>query len=302
MKIETLNYLLVTAKSPSISAAAERLFLSQTTLSAAIRSVEAETGITIFHRSRNGIQITEQGQKFLELAEEISRCYSQILDLSNSDNSDSLPLHLVTNPIACTEYSFTLSEMFRKLYPHTTLIITEAAPSEIVTLISSGDYKYGIGYFQLDQEEEFYRQLEFSKLCCEPLSTFQVYTFVGPANPLYERETVYLSELKDMHLAMSSNGLREYMNANLSDLIPDYTVYSNPYLIRKAVEQSDCIALHLSISSPNDWITENSPIKKLTILDNRLPAIRHCLLYRRQKQFPAEEQALFHCIRSIMNQ
>ena len=46
MKIHFLDYILVTAHSPSITAAAEQLFLCQTTLSAAIKSVEQELNIT----------------------------------------------------------------------------------------------------------------------------------------------------------------------------------------------------------------------------------------------------------------
>ena len=61
MKIETLDYIVMTARFPTISIAAEKQFLSQTTLSSAIKSVENEVGFPIFERTPRGIALTAQG-------------------------------------------------------------------------------------------------------------------------------------------------------------------------------------------------------------------------------------------------
>ena len=68
MRIEYLEYLLEVARSKSISAAAKRLYLSQTSLSAIVNSLEKELNIKIFQRTHKGIVLTAEGEQALELA------------------------------------------------------------------------------------------------------------------------------------------------------------------------------------------------------------------------------------------
>ena len=71
MKIELLQYLVVTAQCTSITDAADRLFLHQTTLSSAIKNIETTTGVEIFTRNKNGIVLTDAGKELVSLAQEI---------------------------------------------------------------------------------------------------------------------------------------------------------------------------------------------------------------------------------------
>ena len=71
MTIQQLQYVVEVAKSDSINKAAQNLFISQPTLSVAIKELEDEIGTTLFQRSRKGIAITNDGIEFLRLAEEI---------------------------------------------------------------------------------------------------------------------------------------------------------------------------------------------------------------------------------------
>ena len=58
MTLLQLRYLIAVAQCGSISAAAHRLFVSQSSLSVAVRDLERETGVTVFERSRKGITLT----------------------------------------------------------------------------------------------------------------------------------------------------------------------------------------------------------------------------------------------------
>ncbi|WLD58463.1 LysR family transcriptional regulator [Salinispirillum sp. LH 10-3-1] len=57
----------------SISAAAERVFLSQSALTQAIAKLEAAVGCLLFHRRHNGLFLTEEGKLF---AKRVQRCLS----------------------------------------------------------------------------------------------------------------------------------------------------------------------------------------------------------------------------------
>ena len=66
-----MKYALEVEKTRSISKAAESLYMGQPNLSRAIKELEESLGITIFNRTRRGIEPTEQGEKFLAYARNI---------------------------------------------------------------------------------------------------------------------------------------------------------------------------------------------------------------------------------------
>lgn len=64
MTFQHLKYLLTVAEKGSITEAAKGLFISQPSLSNAIKEVEKEIGFSIFTRSRTGIALTKEGMEF----------------------------------------------------------------------------------------------------------------------------------------------------------------------------------------------------------------------------------------------
>lgn len=67
MQISKLYNLLVVAESQSISTAAQKLFISQSSLSSMIKSVEEELGVTIFRRTAKGVLPPRRGRCFCAL-------------------------------------------------------------------------------------------------------------------------------------------------------------------------------------------------------------------------------------------
>ena len=68
MNTDQLQYLIEISKSPSLSAASEKLHLSTPALSTAIKKLEKELGYTLLNRSFKGISLTENGQWLVEEA------------------------------------------------------------------------------------------------------------------------------------------------------------------------------------------------------------------------------------------
>ena len=71
MKLQQLRYVIQVAESGSLTAAAERLFVAQPSLSKAVAELEREMGVTIFTRSRTGVELTEEGTRFLSYARQV---------------------------------------------------------------------------------------------------------------------------------------------------------------------------------------------------------------------------------------
>ena len=68
MTFQQLSYLVEISKCGSINKAAQKLFLSQSGISIAIRELEEELGITLFLRTNRGVTFTPEGREFLSHA------------------------------------------------------------------------------------------------------------------------------------------------------------------------------------------------------------------------------------------
>ena len=65
MTLQQLQYVIAIVEHGSISETAKQLYVAQPTLSSAVRTLEEEFGILIFHRSARGIALTEDGSCLL---------------------------------------------------------------------------------------------------------------------------------------------------------------------------------------------------------------------------------------------
>lgn len=79
MTLIQLKYAIAVAGENSLNDAARKLFISQPSLSSAIRSLEKEIGFDIFTRSKSGITLTTKGIEFIGYARSVVEQYD-ILD------------------------------------------------------------------------------------------------------------------------------------------------------------------------------------------------------------------------------
>ena len=78
MTLQQLNQVITIAQEGSMNEAAKKLFVSQPNLSATVREVEEEAGITIFLRNNRGITVTAEGEEFLGYAKQVVEQYHLI--------------------------------------------------------------------------------------------------------------------------------------------------------------------------------------------------------------------------------
>ena len=71
MTLTQLKYVITIADTGSMNEAAKLLFISQPSLSAAVKELETELGIEIFHRTTRGITLSADGTEFLSYARQI---------------------------------------------------------------------------------------------------------------------------------------------------------------------------------------------------------------------------------------
>ena len=71
MTLQQLRYVVTIAEIGTISKAAEELFVSQPSLTKALKELEKEMQITIFHRTNKGIIVSGEGDVFLAYARQV---------------------------------------------------------------------------------------------------------------------------------------------------------------------------------------------------------------------------------------
>ena len=68
MTLQQLQYAVTVASAGTITEAAERLYITQPSLTTAIRELEKEMNLTIFIRSNRGVVVSKEGEVFLGYA------------------------------------------------------------------------------------------------------------------------------------------------------------------------------------------------------------------------------------------
>ena len=78
MNLNQLRYFIAVCENGSVLAAAEKLHISQPSLSASVKQLEEEFGVSLFRRQHKGMVLTESGEEFYKLAEELIKHSEQV--------------------------------------------------------------------------------------------------------------------------------------------------------------------------------------------------------------------------------
>ena len=195
MTLQQLRYITMVAEKGTISEAAKELFISQPSLTNAIRELEQEMQVTIFHRTNKGVTITAEGDEFLAYAR-------QILDQVGLMQERYLNVN-ERNPrfsVSCQHYSFAVNafvDVIRKFdarkYDFT---LRETQTYEIIEDVAK--LKSEVGGLYLNQFNETVLRKAFKEhdLKFERLFLAKPHVFVGSGNPLAKREKIMLQDLE----------------------------------------------------------------------------------------------------------
>ena len=78
MTLAQVRYAITVAGASSMNEAAGKLFISQPSLSASIKELEAEVGVELFKRTNRGISVTPEGEEFIGYARQVVEQYNLI--------------------------------------------------------------------------------------------------------------------------------------------------------------------------------------------------------------------------------
>ncbi len=151
MDFRQLKYVITIAHERTLSAAAEKLYLTPSALSQHIARLEEELEASLFERTKNGWIPTPVGQLYIGMAENIldqqARTYRQIGDIIGKQSGS---FTMGITPGQGARMFSAIFPAFKAKYPGFQIVLKEGTVMEISKLISSGKVDIGFVTSKLD--------------------------------------------------------------------------------------------------------------------------------------------------------
>ncbi len=194
MNILHMKYAVEVAKCGSLNKAAEMLLVAQPNISRSIKDLEADLGITIFHRSAKGMDLTPDGEVFIGYAQEILKQISQVESLYK-DGSPKKQKFSISVPRACyiseafVQFSKTISDDAAEIF------YKETNSQRTIHNILNHDYKLGIIRYAANYDKYFKEMLDEKGLAYEMITEFSYLLMMSKQHALARRKHITFDDL-----------------------------------------------------------------------------------------------------------
>ena len=196
MTLQQLRYVIEVAKTGSMNVAAKQLFVSQPSLSMAIRELENDVHISIFERTTKGVVITAEGEEFLGYARQIINQVELLEDKYIEAGQIKKKFG-----VSAQHYSFAVKafvEMVKGFdMDKYEFAIREARTHDVIHDVVTGKSEIGILYTNEFNEKVLNKIFKDNQLEFIHLFTCQGYAYLWKNHPLAGKKVIALEELQD---------------------------------------------------------------------------------------------------------
>lgn len=206
MRIQQLHYIIKIVDTRSMNEAAKQLFITQPSLSNAVRELEKELGITIFIRNPKGITLTKDGVEFLSYARQVVE-QTALLEERYKGNNKNRQLFSVS----AQHYAFVVNA-FVSLLKKTDmsqyeLFLRETKTWDIIDDVKNFRSEIGVLFLSTYNRDVLTKLLDDNRLSVVPLFKAHPHIFVSKSHPLAGRKQVKLEELTDFPYLSYDQGI-----------------------------------------------------------------------------------------------
>lgn len=196
MNILHMKYAVEVAKAGSLNKAAESLLIAAPNVSRSIKEIEADIGISIFERTAKGMELTPEGEEFINYAKGI---LNQIEEVENfyKKGSSKKQQFSISVPRACyiseafSQFSKSLSKEAAEIF------YKETNSQRTIRNMLEHDYKLGIIRYAENYDTYFKAMLEEKGFCYELVTEFSYSLIMSVDNPLAKKEIITFDDLTD---------------------------------------------------------------------------------------------------------
>lgn len=196
MTLQQLKYVVTVAEKGTISEAAKELFISQPSLTNAIKELENEIQITIFNRTNKGIVVSNIGDEFLAYARQVLEQQNLLEEkfLNTKKQSPRFSVSTQHYSFAVNAFVDVIREFGGNQYDFT---LRETQTHEIITDVSKLKSEIGILYTSSKNEEVIMKLIKQNGLEFDELFVAKPHVFISSRHPLANKEVIALEELDD---------------------------------------------------------------------------------------------------------
>ena len=196
MTLQQLHYAIVIAETGSMNKAAERLYITQPSLTAVVKELENELGIIIFHRSGRGVSLTGDGQEFITYARQLYHQYEELTEKYGAGGTLKKKFGVSTQ-----HYSFAVKAFVETVKNFDTakyeFAIRETKTKEVIEDVRTLRSEIGIIYLSDFNRNFINKILKSNVLEFHRLIDCRVFVYLWKNHPLANRACITAEELND---------------------------------------------------------------------------------------------------------
>ena len=196
MTIQQLNYVITISEKGSLNKAAEVLYVTQPSLTSAVRELEKELGITLFNRGGKGVTLTNDGAEFIQYARQVVTQYDRLLEKYGKGGNLRKKFG-----ISCQHYSFAVKSFVEMVKQFDTdeyeFAIRESKTKDVIDDVTTGKSEVGILYLSDFNRKAIGKFLKSNQLEFHPLIKCEPYVYLWKGHPLAGKKSIRLDELRD---------------------------------------------------------------------------------------------------------
>ncbi len=208
MTLQQIFYALTIAQTKSMNKAAEKLFVSQPSLTNAIKELERETGIAIFKRTSKGVIKTNEGEEFLMYARQVYQQYELLMgkytDVKNIKRKFG---------ISTQHYSFAVKAFVETVKQFDTtkyeFAVREEKTYDVIQDVGAFKSEIGIIYMSDYNRRVIEKMLNGQYLEFHRLIECNAYVYIWKNHPLADKSSITLKELEDYPCLSFEQGEQE---------------------------------------------------------------------------------------------
>jgi len=230
MTLQQLRYAITIADCNSMNKAAQALFISQPSLSASIRDLENEIGITIYKRTNRGITITPEGEEFLGYARQVAEQYDLINKKYIEKNNVKKKFSVSTQHYTFAVKAFV--EMVKQFgMDEYEFAVHETKTYEVIENVKNFKSELGILYLNDFNRQVITKILKENNLEFTELFECKTYVFIWKGNPLAKKDLITMEDLEEYPCLSFDQGM------NNSFYLAEEVLSTNEY--KKIIKAND---------------------------------------------------------------
>lgn len=216
MELRQLQYFQMVCQLNSITQAAEKLFVSQPTITNSIKNLEKELSIVLFDRSKKHLLPTAEGRVFLKRVDEIlMQVNNATSEMKEYHDLKKGVLTIGVPPMIGTFLFPKLLINFQKSYPNIKLNITEYGSTTIKRMVEKEDIDLGL--IISDSTNKLLTSL--------PISNSELFVCVKKEHPLSKQSTITFKDLKNEPIILLNEGF--YIRQKVLESFNEFNIQPN---------------------------------------------------------------------------